>query len=151
MQSGFLPRPRWEGAYPRHRTTIAGRTVRRMARDEPNHIPPRPAQPAPTPLHTLPRAHTRQAPRPRMRQPIRNQMRAPLPQGDGAGVDIAGGLRHGRDGVRGQYVDDGSGIGSHHPGVERLPAAIVRFRRLRAIVYTPLYVLIEPYIPSDSL
>ena len=37
----------------------------------------------------------------RMRQPIRNQMRAPLPQGDRAGVDLTGGLRHGRDGVRG--------------------------------------------------
>lgn len=53
------------------------------------------AQSAPAPLHIVPRAHTRQAPRPRMRQPIRNQMRAPLPQGDGVGVDIAGGLRHG--------------------------------------------------------
>lgn len=78
-------------------------------------------------------------------------MRAPLPQGDGVGVDQSGGLRCGRDGVRGQHVDDGSGIGSHHPGVERLPAAIVRFRRVRAVVYTPLYVLIEPYTPSDSL
>ena len=64
-------------------------------------------------------------------------MRAPLPQGDRAGVGIAGGLRHGRDGVRGQYVDDGSGIGSHHPGVERLSAAIVRFRRVRAVEKDP--------------
>ena len=48
-------------------------------------------------------------------------MRAPLPQGDRAGADLTGGLRHGR------------GIGRDRTGIVRLPAAALRFRRVRAI------------------
>ena len=152
MQLGPLPRQRRKGTHPHHRATIAGRTMRSMAQGKPDHIPPRQAQPVPTPLHVVPRARPRQTPRPRMRYTIWDQMRAPVSQGDGVGVDIAGGLRHGRDGVRGQYVDDSSGIGRHHPGVERLPAVALRFRRVHAVMifirlYTGLLNVIPVRIP----
>lgn len=59
--------------------------------------------------------------------------RAPVSQGDRAGVDQSRGLWHGGADIRRQYVDDGRGIGRHHPSTVGLSAAVVRFRRVRAI------------------